>query len=377
MEKKIVSVAVIVLFMLLVFSGCTEQQDSPTNTDHTFTAGTTETFSVNSTGGEFSLFNDNLKVNVPSGSVPQNVDITVSTIESPVDDPSLAMIACFDFGPDGQTFAQPIELIVYYTISELPAGVDESTIAVYVLNGSAWQPIEGSFVNQIMHYAVADVSHFSIIACFVRSSSGTGTNGEDSDDGSDDDGNDSAAQYWFKADMYFYDFKTLRLVNGDDDDTYTVGVSAYWDPVSYAQYYQIKFEFHGNPPKDYGWGFNFREQGNNYCLPSPSALKEGYIYHVGGDPNVEGFLSLYDASEVATEKKYNTTSGEMESYEYGRLRPVGAPGFSFMSVYDAVEDSEGFSDITLGTMVGEMQTYIKGYVNGWDIWVRAVTERGD
>jgi hypothetical protein len=67
----------------------------------------------------------------------------------------------------------------------------------------------------------------------------------------------------------------------------------------------------------------------------------------------------------------------MESYEYGRLRPKDAPGFSFMSVYDTVEDSEGFSDITLGSMVGEMQAYIKGYVNGWDIWVRAVTERGD
>jgi len=105
MEKKIVSVAAIVLFMLLVFSGCTEQQDSPTNTDHTFTAGTTETFSVNSTGGEFSLFNDNLKVNVPSMSVPQDVDITITTIQSPVDDSSLAVVSCFDFGPDGTLYA--------------------------------------------------------------------------------------------------------------------------------------------------------------------------------------------------------------------------------------------------------------------------------
>jgi hypothetical protein len=48
-----------------------------------------------------------------------------------------------------------------------------------------------------------------------------------------------------------------------------------------------------------------------------------------------------------------------------------------MGVYDTVKDSEGFSDITLGTMVGEMQTYVKAYVNGWDVWVRGVTERGD
>ncbi len=67
----------------------------------------------------------------------------------------------------------------------------------------------------------------------------------------------------------------------------------------------------------------------------------------------------------------------MEYVEYGRVRPKGAHGFGFMGVYDTVEDSEGFSDITLGTMVGEMQTYVKAYVNGWDVWVRGVTERGD
>ncbi len=278
MEKKIVSVAIIGFFIVLMFSGCTEQQSPPTNADPMFPAGMTETFSVNSTGGDFSLFDNNLQVTVPPDSVPQNVDITVSTIESPVDDPSLAIISCFDFGPDGQTFAQPIELIVWYALSELPAGVDESTVAVYVLNGSSWEPIEGGFVNQIMHYAVADVSHFSKMACCVRSSSSTDTDEGNDDDGSDNDSNDSSAQYWFKADMYFYDFKTPRLVDSDHDDTYTVGVSAYWDPVSYVQYYQIKFEFHGNLPKDYGWGCDFREQGKYYCLPSASSLKEGYIY---------------------------------------------------------------------------------------------------
>ena len=258
MEKKIVSVAIIGFFIVLMFSGCTEQQSQPTNADHMFPAGMTETFSVNSTGGDFSLFDDNLQVTVPPDSVPRNVDITVSTIESPVDDPSLAIISCFDFGPDGQTFAQPIELIVYYALGELPAGVDESTIKVYVLNGSTWEPIEGGFVNQIMHYAVAEVSHFSDIACCVSSSSSTDADEGNHDDGSDNDSNDSSAQYWFKADMYFYDYKDLRLNDNDHDDEYTVGVSAYWDPVSYAQYYQIKFDFNGNPPKDYGWGCNFR-----------------------------------------------------------------------------------------------------------------------
>jgi hypothetical protein len=376
MNNKILAILIVCLFTLIGISGCTEQQGTKENSD-LFTIGMTDTISVNSTGGTFFMFDDNLQVNVPSESVSQQVDITLTTIQTPVEDSSLVFLTCFHCEPDGLTFLLPIEVIIHYNVNELPEGVNESAIKCYVLTNATWEPIEGSYANQIMHYVTAQVSHFSQMA-FCSFASATEDTDDDSDDESeDDDDQGNSSQYWFKADMYFYDFKTPRLVDSDHDDTYTVGVSAYWDPVSYVQYYQIKFEFHGNLPKDYGWGCDFREQGKYYCLPSASSLKEGYIYRLGGDPNLEGFLTLYDASEVATANHYNQSSGKMEYVEYGRVRPKGAHGFGFMGVYDTVEDSEGFSDITLGTMVGEMQTYVKAYVNGWDVWVRGVTERGD
>jgi len=254
-------------------------------------------------------------------------------------------------------------------------GVNESALKVYVLNGSTWQPIEGSFANEIMHYAVAKVRHFSKMACGGAAPSNGNSNGNGGSS-SENDSDNTSAQYWFKADLYFYDHKTLRLSDRDDDDTYTVGVSAYWAPVSYVQYYQIKFDFHGNPPKDYSWGCDYRDQGKSYCEPRASSRKEGYIYHLGGDPNLEGFLGFYDTGDVASAGKYNETTGKMEYYVYGQLRPNGTHGFSFVGVSDTVEDAEGLSDLAIGTLVSEMQTYVHEYVDGWDVWVRGVTERG-
>jgi hypothetical protein len=374
MKKEMTSLGLIILCIGVVFSGCTTENNS-TNTNNQGTIGLSESFSADTSAGQYSILDDTVEVNVYSGSVSEPVNITVESITNPVQDSSLVLLSCYEFRPDGLTFARPIDVILHYNLNDIPSGVAESALKVYVLNGSSWEPIKGSFANEMMHYAVAKVSHFSKMACGGPAPSHSNPN-DDSGSGSENDTENTSAQYWFKADLYFYQFHDLRLNDWDDDTMYTVGVSAYWDPVSYVQYYQIKFVFNGNPPAGYSFGCDFREQNKNYC-PKNILFKEGYIYHLGNDPNLEGFIGYYDTGEVATAGKVvDQETGEMEHYVYGRLRPEGAHGFNLFGVYDTVEDAEQFSDLQIVTLNGEMETFVNDYVAGWEVWVRGVTERG-
>jgi hypothetical protein len=374
MKKEMTSLGLIILCITVVFSGCTTENNS-TNTNNQGTIGQSESFSAGTSAGQYSILDDTVEVNVYSGSVSEPVNITVESITNPVQDSSLVMLSCYEFRPDGLTFARPIDVILHYNLNDIPSGVAESSLKVYVLNGSSWEPIKGSFANEMMHYAVAKVSHFSKMACGGAAPSHSNPNGGGS--GSENDTENTSAQYWFKADLYFYSYKDLRLTDGDHDDDYMVGVSAYWAPVSYVQYYQIKYDFHGNPPKDYSWGCDFRDQGKYYCLPRPSSLKQGFIYHLGGDPNLDGFLGLIDTNGTSSAHiVVNQETGEMKHYYYGESRPNGTHGYAFFGVYTTVEDAEGLSDIAIGSLVSEMEAYVHEYVDGWEVWVRAVTERG-
>jgi len=358
MKKNLVTVAIILMFTLTLFSGCTRQQGTTTDNNNKLSFGTIDTFSVDSTGGRFSVLQDTIEVNMDEGSVSSQVDITVEFVQNPVDDSSLYVASCYEFGPNGLTFEKLIEVIIYYDNADLPAGLLESDLKMYVYNESFWEPIEGSYANQNMHSVVAQVSHFSKMACCGPAP------------------NNTSAQYWFKADLNFYSYKDLRLTDSDHDDHYVVGVSAYWDPVPYVQYYQFKFEFHGNPPQDYAWSCDHRDQGKDGCLPSHTSLYEGYIYQLGGDPHNEGFMGSYDGPNVATIGKKNKTTGEIEVIVYGQLYPNEKHGFGFKAFEDTVDDYEELSDIAIGVLVSEMQTFLEEYVGGWEVWVRGVTERG-
>jgi len=375
MRKQLVAFAIIGIFFLTVFSGCTEQQKTNTDTDNDGEIGLKETFSMDSTEGHFSLLGDSVEINVNSGSVSEPVNVTVEVIQNPVDDPSLYLFSCYEFGPDGLTFNRPIDVIIHYNIDDIPAGVEESSIQVYVLNGQTWEPMKDSFANVAMHYAVAKVSHFSKMAGGGPAPASEGTDDGGNDDESDDDANSS--QYWFKANLNFYNHKTPRSTDWDDDDTYSYGVSAYWDPVPYVQYYQIKFDFQNNPPTTaYAWGCDYRKQGKPWCsLKTPYNKLQGYIYHLAGDPTLEGYLTLYNIS-TATMSKVNEETGELEHTTYGRMFPEGKHGFAFFGVYDTVDDEEGLTDYEIGVLGSQMEGFVQSYVANWAIWVRGVTESG-
>lgn len=365
----------VIAILLSMLAACSGQPDKTTNNSNLATKNQIDTVSAGSSGGKFSLLQNTVEMNISSGSLAKQTDIAVKSINNPIKDPSVNLLSCYEFGPDGQVFSRPIDVIIHYNVNDLPKGMAESDLKVYLLKGNTWEPINGSFANQSLHYVVAKVSHFSKMGC--GGSGAPSGNQASNSNGSGDEGKDGSAQYWFKADLFYFDHKTLRLQEKDDDDMYAVGVSAYWKPVSYVQYYQIKFLFNGNPPKPYGWSCDFREQSKSSCPKTTSFFKEGYIFHLGGDPNLEGYIGLFDTEGVATAGKYDSETGSMKRIEYGRVRPAGTHGFGFLGVNSTVEDREELSELEKESLVSSMRTFVKSYVNGWEIWVRGVTERGN
>jgi len=335
-----ISVIAIIALVVIVFVSSGLLQDNTNKNPNQLDVGSKETFSVSINGGHHSALDDIVEIDVQAGSVLEQVNITVESINNPVEDTTLHMFSCFEFGPDGFVFEEPIDLIIHYNPDEIPEEVEESDVKIYLLNSGVWEPIVGSFANENMDYAVASVSHFSKMGC--GASPATSSSDEPTGNDGSDDEDDGSAQYWFKADLNYYSIKTPRLVDWDDDDMYSVGVSAHWKPVSYVQYYEIKFVFNGNLPEDFGWGCDFREQSKSYCYPGPYPLNED--------------------------------TGKMESVVYGNGWPLGDDGYSFLGVNTVVSDDEELSANAIGSIVSQMETFVHQYVNGWEVWVRGVTE---
>lgn len=374
MNRKYLSIIVITIIALIVIVSISIGllQNNSNQTPNQIEIGSKETFSIGVNGGHHTAWDDAVEIDVQAGSVSEQINITVESIVNPTDDTTLHMFSCLEFGPDGFIFEKPIDLIIKYNPDQIPEGIEESDVKIYLLSNGIWEPIAGSFANEKMDYAVASVSHFSKMGCGASPPANptpeAPTNNEESED--EEDG---SAQYWFKADLNYYTIKTPRLLEKDDDDMYSVGVCAYWKPVSYVQYYELKWVFNGNLPEEYGWSCDYRDQGKSYCNPSYYPIYEGYIYHMGGDPEIKGFLSVIKTGEW-TASVLNEDTGKMESVVYGNGWPLGNHGYGFFGVHTTVSDDEELNAIEIGSIVSKMETFVKQYVNGWEVWVRGVTE---
>jgi hypothetical protein len=383
MKKNVTTILIISLLTILVFSGCTETEKTNTNDNNVNNndyldqeIGIIETFSVNSSGGDFSLFDDKVKMNIGSQALENQTDITVETIENPVDDDSIIMFSCFEFGPDGTTFNTPVDLIIRYDEDNLPEGVNESDVKIYVLNDTKWEVIEDSFANQAMHWSVASVSHFSKMGGGAPAPSTS--NNDDSGNNGDTNGENGSSQYWFKANLEYYNYNirgpSCHPDKADDNfrTEYNSGLCAWWDPVSYVQYYEVKFVFNDNPPKDTAT-CEFRDWGESWCPLGPLNFpKAGYIYHLGGDPSIEGYIGTFDTRDKAT---CSYLDGDvMKSYVIHQFWPEGKHGFPVFGIHDYVRDDEELPDYEYTNLASTMESYVLDYTEGWEVWVRGVTE---
>jgi len=94
---------------------------------------------------------------------------------------------------------------------------------------------------------------------------------------------------------------------------------------------------------------------------------------MGGNPEIKGFLSTIKTGEW-TASVLNEETGKMESMVYGNGWPLGNHGYNFFGVHTTVSDDEELNAIEIGSIVSEMETFVQQYVNGWDVWVRGITE---
>ena len=76
MNKKIIVLAIITILATMLFSGCNEQQSIQTEKSSGLTVGSKDSFSVDSNGGDFSVLDDAVKVNIKAGTVSEQVNIT-------------------------------------------------------------------------------------------------------------------------------------------------------------------------------------------------------------------------------------------------------------------------------------------------------------
>lgn len=384
MNKKMTAISIISLLLILAFSGCTESEkketienDSTNNNDYLDQAtGVIETFTVDTSGGEYSLFEDKVKINIKSNALDKQTDITVETIENPVDDTSVIMFSCFEFSPDGTTFNRPIDIIIRYDEKNLPEGVDESDVKIYLLNNNKWEVIEDSFANQAMHWSVASVSHFSKMGGGAPAPSINNDNDGSGNSNSDDE--NGSAQYWFKANLAYYNYNNRGPSchpNHQDENyrtEYHSGLCAWWDPVSYVQYYEIKFDFNGNPPAEYCPSCDYRDWGKSWCeLSDPYFPVEGYIYHLGGEPD-GGYIGTYDTRDAAV-CSY-AEGDDVKKYTIYQYYPEEKHGFPVFAIHDNIRDVEELSEYDMLNVANSMETFVFDYTDGWVVWVRGVTE---
>lgn len=108
------------------------------------------------------------QLTLPAGSIPQPVGITALPDTMPTGTHAAALVggSVYDLGPTGTVFTTPIQVSIHYSLSELPAGVTESTLRLFTYTGNRWVEVPGSSVNFNTHVVTGATGHFSEYAVF-------------------------------------------------------------------------------------------------------------------------------------------------------------------------------------------------------------------
>lgn len=113
---------------------------------------------VDANGGDVCALSCNVMMYVPPGDVSGPTTFSVYPTFSPPANANLVAGSAKDIGPANVTFAQPIALGIIYDPAHLPAGVSESSLKLYHLEGGSWVQVAGSGVNTSTHTVFANVT---------------------------------------------------------------------------------------------------------------------------------------------------------------------------------------------------------------------------
>jgi hypothetical protein len=131
---------------------------------------------VGTEGGKIASVDGDVGLSIPAGAVTSSESITIQKVE---DAPGgLGVFSpVVDLGPDGTTFATPVDLSLKFDPEKLPPGVAPEALGVYTLRDGAWEAVPDAVVSEIDNTVTVAIEHFSVYGVSLRPNnvSGDGT----------------------------------------------------------------------------------------------------------------------------------------------------------------------------------------------------------
>lgn len=155
MKKKYQFLVIITVFLAVVFGGCQETPSIVTP------AGISEEFKINENGGVLNAINAPVSIAFMGNALSTNTTITVKTASSLPSDSKYIDGTAYDFGPNGITFAQPVQLTIGYDPTKIPTEINEGTLRLAKLVDNQWQILSESWVNTTTHSVSGIITGFS------------------------------------------------------------------------------------------------------------------------------------------------------------------------------------------------------------------------
>lgn len=123
----------------------------------------------NSQGGDLSVFNETLSLNVPPNALPDAAAITIHPCA--VEGPNGFFVledGAYDFGPDGLTFTIPVTVTIAYDPENLFPGISETEITLFTTENGTWIEVPGSIVNTTANTVSGQLWHFSKVVSGIK-----------------------------------------------------------------------------------------------------------------------------------------------------------------------------------------------------------------
>jgi hypothetical protein len=138
-------------------SGCTIKVDQPSASGPTAAAHT-----VGTNGGSVATSDSSARVDIPQGALLTDTSITITANNSAAPPWGATEVGMqYTFGPQGLTFAKPIQVTLAFDPKKLPAGTLPSALVVYTApDGTAQYEALPTTVVDATHVA-ATTTHFS------------------------------------------------------------------------------------------------------------------------------------------------------------------------------------------------------------------------
>ena len=114
-----------------------------------------------SEGGTFSTTDGLVSIEIPGGTIDEEIGITVIPVEDELNDPDVVPGALFDFGPSPYSFNKAVTLTIKYDPENLPAGVSEDELRLLAVVDGKWVQLPGSSVDVATSTVTGPVNSFS------------------------------------------------------------------------------------------------------------------------------------------------------------------------------------------------------------------------